>query len=161
MNIDITEIIVALIGAVASVVASRRARGSNQSRLGGRLDVPVLAVGLALTALVLSIFNFSQDAVDFGEWEAVSPNVAESGRRADTDGFVAVFTHEREVDRPSREKEGPASVVVWVGRNEGSLVERTRAGRYNGALCPVSKGDWWKIEVRQKGGFTVGWRPIQ
>ena len=70
MNIDstvnITQIIVAIIGLVGSLVAAwiarntPRARGSNQSRSGGRFNMAVLAVGLAVTALVVSLLSFSQ-----------------------------------------------------------------------------------------------------
>ena len=86
--------------------------------------------------------------IGFGKWAERQPNVT---YKAESDGFVAVFTHG---DSP------PDEVMVHVGDKLEDLPIRTRAGRYDGTVCPVSKGHFWLVRTRQEREMKVNWLPI-
>ena len=84
----------------------------------------------------------------FGKWVELRENVT---YKAESDGFVAVSTYGN----------SPANgVLVHVGEDITKLPVRTRAGRWDGTVCPVSKGHYWLVHTKQKGDIAVNWLPI-
>ena len=86
----------------------------------------------------------------FGKWSKREANVT---YKAESDGFVSAFTSGNRL---------PNEVLVHVGEKIEKLPLRTRTGRYDGTVCPVSKGDYWIVRTRpnQEGGTAVQWLPV-
>ena len=84
----------------------------------------------------------------FGQWMERDKGVVYS---AETDGFVAAHTH------GSRPADG---FVIEVANQGGKLLTRTRAGRYDGTVCSVLRGDQWRVRSLGEGAMTVQWLPI-
>lgn len=70
--------------------------------------------------------------------------------QAKSDGFVAAYTGG---NSPADE------LVIEVGDAPDRLNVRTRAGRYDGTICPVSRGDHWVVRSFGEGSITVHWLP--
>lgn len=89
----------------------------------------------------------------FGRWVE---RQADTVYQAEADGFVAAYTGG---NHPADE------FVVDVGvLNKSNSIDwgvRTRAGRYDGTVCPVSRGDHWRVRSFGAGTITVHWLPIQ
>ena len=78
--------------------------------------------------------------------------------RAKTDGFVAVYTHDEGVNR---------KVYVDVSRNSKDLSIITRAGVFEGTVCPVPEGHYWRVRDTKgsgkpmpKGRVTIHWLAV-
>ena len=89
----------------------------------------------------------------FGRWDG---REKDRDYRAESDGFVAAYTGGRD---PADE------FVVEVGEldtDSGAISwdVRTRAGRYDGTVCPVSKGDYWRVRSFGGGRIVIHWLPI-
>lgn len=84
----------------------------------------------------------------FGRWIELTKDVV---YKAESDGFVAAYTGG---NSPADE------FVIDVGERIDRLPVRTRAGRYDGTVCPVSKGDYWRVRSFGEGSITVHWLPI-
>ena len=84
----------------------------------------------------------------FGNWIDLDADVT---YRAETDGFVAAYT---KGDRPAK------LISIYVGVETDTLTMRTRAGRWDGTVCPVAKGDCWLVMSRGTGEVVVQWLPI-
>lgn len=93
-------------------------------------------------------------AATFGKWQPLEPNLV---YKANSDGFIAVYTGG---NRPARE------FLVYTGETQDSLTVRTRAGRYDGTVCPVPKDHFWTVRALGAGGetvqagVTVHWLPV-
>ena len=96
------------------------------------------------TSLVGSFGSFSK----FGKWITLKKDVT---YQAQSDGFIAAYTGGK----------SPANgVLIYVGERIDELSVRTRTGRYDGAVCPVSKGDYWMVKSNNGGSITVHWLPV-
>ena len=70
--------------------------------------------------------------------------------KAESDGFIVAYTGGKR----------PPEIAIHVGEQIGKLTIRTRAGRYDGTICPVSKGDYWMVKSHSGGTVVVHWLPI-
>ena len=84
----------------------------------------------------------------FGKWKPLEPDLV---YRAESDGFIAAFTGGK---NPARR------LMVYTGQDQGSLDLRTRSGRYDGTVCPVTKDHLWTVKTDGPGSVTVYWLPI-
>ena len=89
----------------------------------------------------------SKTPTGFGSWKECKKDTVYV---AATDGFVAAFTGGK---KPGSEFE------IYVGGSKDSLTVRTRAQRYDGTVCPVPKGNSWKVNSYKDGTVTVYWLP--
>ena len=85
----------------------------------------------------------------FGTWSGRSINTVYP---AETDGFVAVYTH---TDNPGD------GVLLQSGGDAGSLETITRVGRWQGAVLPVAEGDYWRVTTTRSGRIRVNWMPVE
>ena len=89
----------------------------------------------------------------FGRW--MDEVVKDVPHLALSDGFVAAYSGS---NNPADE------FVIEVGEidDEGRVHwhVRTRAGRYDGTVSPVAKGDYWRVRSFDDGSITVSWLPI-
>ena len=83
----------------------------------------------------------------FGKWESRNPNLV---YQANSDGFIAAYTAG---NSPAQD------LMIYTGRKQDSLFLRTRAGRYDGTVCPVPKGHFWTVKGGS-GGLAVHWLPV-
>ena len=90
--------------------------------------------------------------VKFGRW---SEQVANKEYLAATDGFVAALTGG---NSPADE------FVIQVGEIDetGTIEWRTvtRALRYDGTVCPVPRGNYWRVVTFADGSVSVNWLPV-
>ena len=91
----------------------------------------------------------------FGEkWQKLKPNLV---YRATSDGFIAAYTGGK---NPAHQ------FAVYTGKEQDSLAWRTRAGRYDGTVCPVPEGHFWTVRALDtdgspvQGEVTVQWLPV-
>ena len=100
-----------------------------------------------------------KDGSLFGSW--VSKNAEGTPLRADTPyqapsgGFISAYTGGN----------NPAGgILIYVSKGLSDLSNRdsirTRTGRYDGVVCPVPKGRYWKAESDNGGGITIQWLPV-
>ena len=84
----------------------------------------------------------------FGKWVKLEKNVT---YKAESDGFIAAYTGGK----------SPASGFhIYVGKQLNNLTILTRAGQYDGTVCPVSNGDYWQVRASSGGEVVVHWLPI-
>ncbi len=85
----------------------------------------------------------------FGSWEKLQPDVT---YKAESDGFVAAYTGG---NRPA------ANITFLAGPTPGDVTTRTRASNWDGSVCPVPKGHYWRVQRRDgRGTATVYWLPL-
>ena len=87
------------------------------------------------------------------EWQTLKPNLV---YQATSDGFIAAYTGG---NNPAHE------LIVYTGQKQDSLTWRTRAGRYDGTVCPVPKDHYWTVRALRSNsetsdGVTVQWLPV-
>lgn len=93
----------------------------------------------------------------FGSWQSHQGNqIYEVGKtyRAESDGFVAVYTHGKGLTRKFR---------IKVGKRSDALTTITRAGSYEGTVCPIPSGNYWSVVEPDDGGIgdiTVNWLSV-
>ena len=94
----------------------------------------------------------------FGEWETRN---ADTVYQAETSGFVAAYTGGEDSLLM------PRNLLIHTGTSQGDMEVCSRGGRYEGALCPVGRGDYWRVEVRRRVGegydpstVKVKWLPV-
>lgn len=89
--------------------------------------------------------------VGFGEWDNIRANRT---YQAKSDGFLIAF---------SSGSGKVAKFTLETGKPEQKESVRTRAARYDGAVTPVKKGDFYKIHVEEDRNpltITAHWLPI-
>jgi len=84
----------------------------------------------------------------FRKWVKLEKNVT---YKAESDGFIAAYTGG---DNPAR------GFHIYVGEQLNNLTILTRAGQYDGTVCPVSNGDYWLVKASSGGEVVVRWLPI-
>ena len=94
-----------------------------------------------------SVFSVSSSRA-FGQWTRRRENRV---YRAESDGFVAVFTGG---DNPAN------GALIHVGQDDPPREVVTRTGRYDGAVSPVSRGDYWRVVPDGDGTVVVQWLPV-
>lgn len=109
----------------------------------------------------------------FGDWKPMEPNKA---HKAETDGFVLVYTHDGE------SKEALDQVQVLVGKEKSDVLSRSqdwynfrrcRTNKYDGTVCPVPRDKWWIVRATKQlegnaeflrevdGRMTVYWMAVK
>lgn len=91
----------------------------------------------------------ASSARTFGQWANLDSDTV---YQAESDGFVVVRTG----------GDNPASVVVDVGEAVDRLTMRTRAGRWDGVVCPVPRASYWRVRSVSgpRRSVTVWWLPV-
>ena len=85
----------------------------------------------------------------FGKWQ--EEFAKDTVYKAASDGFIAAYTGGN----------NPADgVLIYVGENQNKLAVLTRTGRYDGAVCPVGKDQYWMVKSNNGGRITVHWLPV-
>ena len=82
-------------------------------------------------------------SADTGEWVRVDPDVT---YLAETNGIVSAISGGDGIV-----KEG----VIFEGGTVQSMEVRTRFRRYDGAILPVRKGRYWKVQSEAAGNDTI------
>ena len=84
----------------------------------------------------------------FGQWESRD---ADTVYEAQSDGFVAVYTHGME---------DPANIGIEMGETPNQLQHRTRAGLHDGVVCPVPRGSYWRVTTYGGSQVQLWWLPV-
>ena len=122
-------------------------------RLLERVIVPVIVAIIGTLGAITEkphpgTGSIDGELVGFGEWKAFEANVV---YKADSDGFVAAFTHGTNITNNLR---------IRVGGAPTTMERRTRAGKWDGTVCPVPRGHYWKVETKGHGEIVVHWLPV-
>ena len=114
-----------------------------------------------IAAALLSWLPIPTVPGQFGEWQTMRP---ETVYPAETSGFVAVHTHWGDTEGAGL----PNNLLIHTGpgQSDDDMSVCSRAGRYQGALCPVQQGHYWQVEVRKGEVYdastvTVKWLPVR
>jgi len=98
----------------------------------------------------------SKPHIKFGDW-VYSIYELNKFYKAETDGFVSAYT---------RTNNAPNSAEIKSAHdNKGTseIICTKIQGRYDGSVCPVKKGHYWRVTVPEsyKGnGVNIRWMPI-
>ena len=112
------------------------------SMLDGRL---IVALGGATEADVAGIRNTLDQLNIGGRFGAWSGRRVHTAYLAEADGFVIVFSQ-------------PGSAWLESGSSPAELERRTRLSSGNGALLPVAKGDYWRVDWQEgSGSIRILW----
>ena len=111
----------------------------------------LVMVGLVVLVVLgpwIGIVGFLAAGSSFGQWTVRQPGMT---YEAQADGFVSAHSA----------GQNPAydfAIEVLDGRN-GEVFVRTRGGRYDGTVSPVSQGDLWTVRSLDGGTVVVYWLP--
>ena len=131
------------------------------SRRAGRQYMATILIATTITAIgnVVaynwdSIFPPDKPVVTqaapsmFGRWESRD---ADTVYEAQSDGFVAVYTHG---------KADPANIGIEIGEAPNQLQHRTRAGFHDGVVCPVPRDSYWRVTTYDGSEVQLWWLPV-
>ncbi len=99
-----------------------------------------------------------EDRRVFGKWESeVSDNKRYSVNttyQAPSDGFISAFTGG---NRPA------SGAVIRIGEADQTEIKFqvcSRMKKYDGAICPVPKGSYWRVTKSGGGRVTIKWLSV-